>query len=140
MAQLLIIAGASVFLVLGALHGALTLRDLQHPRAFTPPDPALRLAMQQSSIRLHPAINLWRAWMGFNLTHSMSLVLFGGAFLHVGLFEPDAFASSLLFQTVAVVVSAIYLVVSLNFFFSRPVIGSTVGLVCFVVAAGLGYV
>ena len=139
MAQLLISIAASIFLLMGAGHGALTLRDLKHPRAFTPPDPALRQAMEQSSIRLHPSINLWRAWLGFNLTHSLGLILFGAAFLHVGIFEPNAFASSLLVQAVAVLVSAIYLVLSLKFFFFKPVIGSTIGLVCFLVAAGLAY-
>jgi len=139
MAQLLIVIAASIFLLMGAGHGALTLRDLKHPKAFTPRDPALRQAMQQSSISLHPSINLWRAWQGFNLTHSLGLVLFGGAFLHVGIFEPNAFASSLLVQAVAVLVSAIYLVLSLKFFFFTPVIGSTIGLVSFLVAAGLAY-
>ena len=36
--------------------------------------------MQQSAIALNPSINLWRAWMGFNLTHSLGAVMFGGAF------------------------------------------------------------
>ena len=140
MAQLLIVVASSIFLVMGALHGALTLRDLQNPRAFTPRDPALRQAMQQSSIRLHPSINLWKAWLGFNLSHSLGIVLFGVALLFVGLFEPGAFAASLLIQGVAVAVSAIYLALSLAFFFSRPVIGSTLGLACFLVAAGLAHV
>lgn len=140
MAQLLIIVGASVFLLLGSLHGALALRDLGHPRAFAPPDPALRLAMQQSSIRLHPEINLWRAWMGFNLSHSLGLVLFGGAFLYVGVLAPEAYASSVLLEALAVGVAAIYLLLSVKFFFSRPVAGSAIGLGCFVVAAGLAWV
>jgi predicted anti-sigma-YlaC factor YlaD len=139
MARLLIIMAASVFLSMGALHGALTLRDLRNPTAFTPPDPALRQAMQRSSIRLHQSINLWRAWLGFNLTHSLGLVLFGGAFVYVGIFGPQAFASSLPLQAVAVLVSAVYLVLSLMFFFSIPIIGSTIGLVGFVVAASLSY-
>lgn len=139
MAQILVIIAASIFLLMGAGHGALTLRDLKHPKAFTPLSPALRQAMQQSSIALHPTINLWRAWLGFNLTHSLSLVLFGGALLYVGVFEPRAYASSALIQAVAVLVSAIYLVLSLKFFFSKPAIGSALGLVCFLIAAGMAY-
>lgn len=137
--QLLVVVAASVFLLLGSLHGILTLRDLKNPRAFTPRDPELRKAMQQSSIGLHRTANLWDAWMGFNLTHSLGLILFGAAFVHVGVFEPTAFAQSPLLQACAVVVSAIYLIVSLKFFFSKPVIGSAIGLVCFALAAGLAY-
>ena len=102
-------------------------------------DPALREAMQQSSLRFHRDWNLWRAWLGFNLTHSLGLIVFGAAFLHVGIFEPQLFASSLLIQAVAVAVSAAYLVVSLRFFFSGPVIGSAIGLACFLAAAVLAY-
>lgn len=139
MTQILVIIAASIFLLLGTLHGALTLRDVKNPRFFTPPDAALRQAMQESSIRFHPNINLWKAWLGFNLTHSLGLIFFGGAFLHVGIFEPKNFASSLLFQAVAVSVSAIYMGVSLKFFFSKPAIYSAVGLACFLIAAGLAH-
>jgi len=138
--RILVIAGASVFLFLGTLHATLTVRDLRHPRAFTPRDPALRLAMQQSSIGLHPSINLWKAWLGFNLTHSLGLVLFGGALLHVGLFEPHVFAASALVQAVAVLVSASYVGLSVTFFFRNPAVGSAIGLGCFLAASALSFV
>lgn len=124
---------------MGILHGAFTLRDLKNPRFFTPPDAALRQAMQESSVRFHPNINLWKAWLGFNLTHSLGLIFFGGAFLHVGIFEPKIFAALPLAQAVAVLVSAIYSVISLKFFFSKPAIYSAAGLICFLTAAGLAY-
>lgn len=129
-----------IFLSMGAMHGALTLRDLSTPTAFTPPDIALRRAMQASSIRLNRRINLWRAWLGFNLTHSLGLVLFGGAFVYVGIYAPVAFASSLLLQAVAVAVSAIYLALCVAFFFATPTIGSSLGLACFVLAVVLARV
>lgn len=128
--QILVAAGGAVFLFLGLLHGALTLRDLGTPRAFTPRDPALRAAMQQASVRLHPGINLWKAWMGFNLTHSLGLVLFGGAVLYVGLAAP-AVSSSVALQAVAALVAALYVILSAKFFFRTPVIGCAVGLCCF---------
>jgi len=137
MVQVLIVIASLPFLLFGVGHGAITLRDLRSPRAFTPADPALRGAMQQSSLRFHPDFNLWRAWLGFNLTHSVGLVIFGFACLHVGVFEPGLFVSSLLIQAVAVLASAAYFLVSLKFFYSRPVIGSAIGLACFLAAAGL---
>ncbi len=139
MSQLFVILAALIFLSLGMIHGIFTLRDLNRPRAFTPRDPALRTAMQSSGIALHPAINLWDAWMGFNLTHSLGIVLFGGAFLYVGIVAPDAFAQSMLLQGCAIGVSAIYLVLSIRFFFSKPAIGSAVATACFLLAAALAY-
>ncbi len=140
MAQLPVILAATIFLSLGTLHGLLTLKDLKNPKAFTPCDPELRNAMQQSGIALHPAINLWDAWMGFNLTHSLGIVLFAGAYLYVGMFAAPAFAQSVSLQACAIGVSAIYLVISLRFFFSKPAIGSALGLALFVIATVLAYV
>lgn len=137
MVQVLIVIAAIPFLLFGIGHGALTLRDLKSPRAFTPHDSALREAMQKASLRFHPDLNLWRAWLGFNLTHSLGLIVFGGAFLHMGIFAPGNFASSLLVQAAAVGVAAAYVAVSFKFFFSRPLIGSSIGLACFIAAAGL---
>ena len=137
---LLIAVSGSIFLLFGALHGALTLRDLRHPRAFTPPDAALRLAMQQSTIRLDPTINLWRAWLGFNLTHSLGLMMFGGALLYVALSAPATFAASVALQAVAIAIAAIYLAISRNYFFARPTIGSAVGLGCLVLAGLLAWI
>jgi hypothetical protein len=70
----------------------------------------------------------------------LGLIVFGSAFLYVGIFAPGAFASSLLVQTFAVVVSAAYLVASIKYFFVHPVIGSAIGFVCFLAAAGLAHI
>lgn len=139
MVQVFLIVGSSIFVLLGAGHGVLTLRDLSHPRNFTPRDAKLRTAMQQSTIAFHPEINLWQAWLGFNLSHSLGLVMFGGAFLYLGLFHSFLFSQSTLLQGCAIAVSAAYLVMSLRFWFSKPAIGSGVAMGCFVLAAALSY-
>jgi hypothetical protein len=136
-AQALVIAGASIFLILGVLHGALTLQDLRHPRTFTPPDVAIRQIMQESSIAIHPQTNLWKAWMGFNLSHSLGLVMFGVTYLVISLFYFPLFAQSLWLQSGAVLIAVTYLILSLNFWFSRPVIASSSALVCLAIASGL---
>lgn len=140
MTRILIIFAASIFLLLGSFHGFLTLKDLIEPVTFTPRDPAVREAMQQSSLAFRSDINLWKAWMGFNLTHSLSLILFGSPFLYVGILKPDVFASSLAIQAVSIFVSAIYVILSYNFFFSTPTIASIIGLVCFIAAVVLSNV
>jgi hypothetical protein len=136
-AQALVIAGASIFLILGVLHAVLVLQDLIDPRTFTPPDVALRQAIQESSIAIHPRTNLWKAWLGFNLSHSLGLVMFGGAFLAIGLFYFPLFSQSLWLQSCALLIAATYLILSLKFWFSRPAIGSGIALICFAVASGL---
>ena len=139
MVRLLLIIGASIFLLLGATHGVLTLRDLSNPRSFTPRDPELRAAMQESAIAFHPKVNLWQAWLGFNLTHSLGIILFGGAFLYIGIFHSVLFSQSPFLQGCSILVSAAYLVISLKFFFSTPAIGLGIAMACFVLATALSY-
>jgi len=135
----LLIVGSSISVLLGAIHGVLTLMDLGNPRSFTPVDAALRLAMQRSAIALHPRINLWQAWLGFNLSHSLGLLMFGGAFLYIGIRHSSLFAQSVPLQGCAILISAAYLVMSLQFWYSRPAIGWGIATACFVLAAALSH-
>lgn len=139
MVQILIIVGSIIFVLFGAAHGVFTLQDLSNPRHFTPRDSELRTAMQQSAIAFHPKINLWQAWLGFNLSHSLGLVMFGGAFLYVGIFHPLLFSQSPILQSFSILVSASYLVISLKFWFSKPAIYTGISMGCFVLAAALSW-
>ena len=135
--QLLLIVGSGIFVLLGAAHGVLTLQDLGNPRNFTPRDAELRTAMQQSSVAFHPKINLWQAWMGFNLSHSLGLVMFGGTFLYVGVFHSLLFSQSPLLQGCSILIPAAYLAMSLKFWFSKPAIYTGISMGCFILASAL---
>ncbi len=56
MARILLAIGGTIFLVLGTLHGVLTLRDVATPRAFTPTDKAVRIAMQGARLAFNPRV------------------------------------------------------------------------------------
>ena len=140
MIQLFVIAGAGIFWLLGVIHAIYTFQDLSRPRWFTPRDAELRAAMQQSAVALHPKINLWKAWLGFHFSHSLGLVIFGGAFLYVGIFHPELFSQSPIMQCCSVLVSAIYLILSLKFWFSKPAIYTGISMGCFILATVLSYV
>jgi hypothetical protein len=137
MAQILLAIGGTIFLALGVLHGTLTLRDVAQPRAFTPTDEAVRMAMQGARLALNPRANLWQAWLGFNLSHSLGLVVFGGGLLLLAWLRFPVFAASHLLQGVAVVVATIYLVLSLRFWFWGPALGSGLSLLCILAAVAL---
>lgn len=134
--QALVVIGASVFLLLGALHGALTLRDMVGPpRCIGPRDAALHAAMQRATLAIHRDTNLWRAWIGFNLSHSLGAMMFGIAYAVIGGALLPVYASSPALQAVAVAVAAVYLLLSLNFWFIRPTVCVAFALACFAAAA-----
>lgn len=134
MAQILLAIGSTIILMLGTLHGVLTLRDVGKPRAFTPTDDAVRIAMQGARLVFNPRINLWQAWLGFNLSHSLGIVLFGGGLLFLALFHFPVFAASHLLQGAAVVVAAAYLALALRFWFWGPALGAGLSLFCILAA------
>jgi|SRR5947207_360783 len=135
MARTFLGAGALIFVALGSYHLVFTLRDLWGPRTFTPSDENLRFAMMKSRLALSPAVNLWDAWMGFNLSHSLGLILFGGGLLTIAWAHFPAFAQSPSLQFVAITVAVVYLALSLRFWFWGPAVGTGIGLACFLVAA-----
>jgi hypothetical protein len=119
------IVGGVVYLLLGAVHAVLTLRDLHNPQTFTPPDPALRAAMQSSTVAIHPTANLWKAWLGFNLSHSVGVLLFGGFLITTGISSPG-FASGFLVRVVIAVVAIVYVVLANVFWFRDPLVGTAI--------------
>jgi hypothetical protein len=135
--QLLVIVGSGIFILLGVIHTVLTLQDLGNPRNFAPRDGELLAAMQQSAVGLDPQINLWQAWLGFHFSHSLGLLMFGGAFLYVGIFHSSVFSRFVLLQVVSVLIPAIYVFLSLKFWFVNPAVFAGIALTCFILAAAL---
>lgn len=77
LSRYLFLAGAMPFVVLGLAHAVATPRTPAQARGLSPRDPALRDAMVHDSLLLTRRTNVWLAWVGFNLSHSLGAVLFG---------------------------------------------------------------
>lgn len=116
MAKVLILAAAAVYMLLAMLHATLTLKG----NALTPNDDELRRVMQTSHLRLDRSINLWDAWIGFNLSHSLSLLLLGGGLGWLALWHYPVLIQNLPLQAVVVGFAVIYLILSLRFWFRVP--------------------
>ena len=133
MARALVFIGAAIFIALGTTHGLLALRDISNPKAFTPIDPNVRQAMQGARLAFNPRANVWQAWLGFNISHSLGLLMFGVATAWRGWrIETVAVTGPLL--AVAIVIGLIYFILSMRFWFYAPAVASAVGTTCFAVA------
>jgi hypothetical protein len=78
MIAFLVIIGGVVFGVLGALHAIYTALDLRNPRRLVPDDPSVAHAMANSALRLsRGGTDMWRAWIVFNFSHSLGVLLVG---------------------------------------------------------------
>ena len=76
----LVLAGSGIIVLLGVFHCLLTLRSSPHGGPMMPTDTSVREAMSVATgLGLAPKINttLWKAWIGFNLSHSVGVVVVG---------------------------------------------------------------
>lgn len=132
MIAILVIVGGAVFGVLGALHALYIVLDLRNPRRLVPDDHAVVRAMANSTVRLsRGGTDMWRAWIGFNFSHSLGVLLFAALAIWVGAHV------SMLPQGVLpalILIGSIYLLLALRYWFSIPAIGIAVGTGCFVAA------
>jgi hypothetical protein len=126
------LVGALPLVVLGTVHVFGTPFTLVQSKGLAPRDPSLRDAMTKDTILLTRRVTVWRAWVGFNLSHSLGLLLFGIVVLLVGRSEASFREQAGVFLPVAIVVSTFYLLLAARYWFRSPVIGIAAAGACFV--------
>ena len=134
LSRCLFLAGAVPFVLLGLAHVLATPRMTAESKGLSPRDPALRDAMAKETVLLTRRTNLWLAWVGFNLSHSLGAVLFGGVVLLIGRTPVSFQAQASVFLPFAVVVSGFYFVIGLRYWFRTPIIGIALSGVCFILS------
>jgi hypothetical protein len=121
-----LIAAGAIFCLLGLLHAIYTLGDIVRPRRLAPSDPDLVARMRSSGLRLsRDRTNMWDAWLGFNLSHSLGAIVFGILCIT---------ATSKPSLVWLAVVSLIYLVLAIRFWFYVPAIGIAIAAGCLIAA------
>jgi hypothetical protein len=123
--------GALPFLVLGLAHLRHTPLHVTDRKGLSPRDPDLAEAMTKSSPMLTSATDIWRAWVGFNISHSAGAIIFALFVLIIGR-SPESFAGqATLVLPLSVGVSGWYLWMAKRFWFKIPLIGIAVSLMAF---------
>lgn len=119
---LLLLAGA-IFCLLALLHAGYTFLDLATPRRIVPADPAVMTAMRGTTVRLSRGRStMWQSWVGFNLSHSLGALLFGGALLALGWSWPvPGLDGGLLLLPVGICL--LYLALGVRYWFWIPTTG-----------------
>jgi hypothetical protein len=82
-ASVFIATSAAVVLLLGLLHLLYTFRGPKlHPR-----DPELIARMMAVSPVISRRTTMWKAWVGFNISHSFGAILFGAMYGYLALWH-----------------------------------------------------
>ena len=132
MSHYLLETGGLIFAVLGLIHAIYTLADIFRPRRLVPEDQSLIDAMRTCNVRLaQGGTTMWKTWVGLNFSHSLGVIIFGALCVLLGAFQqvPDAPRLTLF---VPILISGIYLFLSLRYWFRIPSFFLAVGTACFI--------
>ncbi len=132
-ARVFFLAGASIFGVLGTLHLLYTFFS----HKFLARDPAVVDAMKGASPRISSGTTMWRAWIGFNASHSLGAMLLSAFYLLLAGRHMDVLAGSSPFAVLPVIASAAYLLLAKRYWFAVPFRGIAIATGCFATGAGL---
>ena len=111
-----IAASAAVILLLGLVHLLYTFRGPNlHPR-----DPDLTARMMAVSPVITRETTMWRAWVGFNATHSFGLILFGALYGYLAIRHSSLFFHSWFLPAFGFALLLGYVVIAKLYFFSAP--------------------
>jgi hypothetical protein len=128
----LFLAGALPYLVLGTAHAMATPLTPRQRRGLTPRDPQLAEAMTRTAVLLTRRTDMWRCWVGFNLSHSLGVLVLGAAVVLVGI-SPERFArDAAVFLPLATCAAAAYFLIGLRYWFRTPILGCLISLTLFV--------
>lgn len=124
---MLVLISAGIVGLLGLAHLILTFNG---PK-LQPRDPKVRPLMES----VHPGITrqttMWRAWLGFNSSHSLGALLFAAVYGYLAVVQSTLMFDSIYLQALGVVVLTAYLVLAKLYWFKTPLIGIGLSLLLF---------
>lgn len=125
---ILIRVGLLIIGLLGFLHLVYTFADLKSPKKFAPSDDSLLPLLQNTGVKLvskpWPGRSFWGSYMGFNLSHSLGILVFVALYLVLSAIAPEVlFHPALLIIMIGT--GCAYAVLARLFWFSIPFYGAT---------------
>jgi hypothetical protein len=138
-AQAWFIAGTVPCIFAGGLHAALTVVDTARPTYFAPRDRSVKPAMERTQIRFagRSAPTMWRAWLGFNISHGLGVFTFGLLCLLLATYDFSIVERVDAIRPLTIAFGATYFVIAARFWFWGPVVLTGVATLCFSVATVL---
>ena len=125
-ASLAMFAAATIIGVLGTIHLVYTFHGIKlHPR-----DPRVQRRMQQTAMVITPDTSMWRAWIGFNTSHSLCAILFALVYGYLALVQPALLFGAPFLLAVALALLATLLWVAWRYWFRIPFIGIALAFAC----------
>jgi hypothetical protein len=125
-----IAASAAIILFLGLAHLLFTF----YGPKLLPQDRELITRMQETNLVLTNETTLWKAWIGFNASHSLGAILFGAVYGYLSLAHSAFLFQSAYLLSLGLIFLFVYLFLAKRYWFSAPFRGILLSTVLYVVA------
>jgi hypothetical protein len=117
-------------LALGVLHLIYTFSGTK----LMPRDPALQVRMNEVNPVITRQTTMWRAWVGFNASHSMGAILFGLVYGFLANAYPELLFNSPFLLIVGFAMLGGFAVLAKLYWFRIPFTGVVLSLICFLLS------
>lgn|SRR5215468_5608425 len=117
--RILIGACAAIMLFLGSVHLAYTF----FTHKFSPTEEQLETLMKKVAPRISGDMTMWRAWIGFHVSHSVGLMLFGLIYGYLTVCRWEVLPRSYFLVGLGLLVLLAYMLLAYIYWFRIPLIG-----------------
>ncbi len=132
-AKILWIAGSSIYIILAGLHLLYTF----FTDKFLAKDRTTVEAMKNTHPILTNGTTMWKAWIGFNGSHSSGGIFLGTINLLLALFYFPFLSGATPLIILTVITSLFYLFLAIKYWFKVPLTGIALATACYSIAAFL---
>jgi hypothetical protein len=123
------ITGAAIFLILGSLHLLYTF----FTNKFSSRNKEMIEAMKVSYPRLTNSTTMWKAWIGFNASHSAGGMFIGLVNIILAIDNFSIITHSISLLVLNTVFALFYLFLGWKYWFSIPFTGILIATICFII-------
>ena len=127
MAGWLVFMSAAIIFALGAMHLWITF----HGPKLKPRDPDLEARLKEVSPVITRQTTMWKAWIGFNASHSYGAILFGLVYGYLALAQRELLFGSVYLASVGALLLAGYVVLGRLYWFSIPFRGIVIATILY---------
>ena len=135
LAPSLVAASATIILLLGLVHLLYTF----HGRKLHPRDAELEARLKEVSPVITRETTMWKAWVGFNASHSFGAILFGTVYGYLAVVHSSFLFQSPFLLLVGLLLLAGYVFLGKRYWFSVPFRGILLATVLYVAALIVGW-
>lgn len=128
LSKVLWLTGSAIFFILGAIHLYYTFFTTK----FDPRNRNVISEMDNTSMRLTDETTMWKAWKGFNASHSAGALFIGLLNILLAVKYFFVIEDSFLFSFLTIATSVFYLWLAKKYWFSIPFFGLLIATACFV--------